>query len=161
SGIGSSSAFAVGLINVLTAMRGKSLDAHALAVSATDLEQNKLKEAVGCQDQIASAYGGMDVIKFEKDESFSVTPLCLSDTKRENFKKWLMLSYTGSSRIASEFAKRVISNLEANAQHMKRMREMVEIGVDLLQAGNMEKFGKLLHEAWTLKRGLAAGTSTS
>ena len=77
SGIGSSSAFAVGLINVLTAMRGKTLDAHALAVSAMDLEQNKLKEAVGCQDQIASAYGGMNVIKFERDNSFSVTPLGL------------------------------------------------------------------------------------
>jgi D-glycero-alpha-D-manno-heptose-7-phosphate kinase len=161
SGIGSSSAFAVGLINVLTAMRGKNLDAHALAVGATDLEQNKLKEAVGCQDQIASAYGGMNVIKFERDDSFSVTPLGLADSQREGFEKWLMLFYTGSSRIASEFAKRVISNLEANAQHMKRMREMVDTGVELLQTTKMEKFGKLLHEAWTLKRGLADGTSNT
>ena len=52
-------------MNVLNAMRGKNLDAHALAKSAMDLEQNKLKESVGCQDQIASAYGGMNVIKFE------------------------------------------------------------------------------------------------
>ena len=72
SGIGSSSAFAVGLMNVLNAMRGKDLDAHALAMSAMDLEQNKLREAVGCQDQIASAYGGMNIIKFERDDSFSV-----------------------------------------------------------------------------------------
>ena len=57
SGIGSSSAFAVGLINVLNAMRGERLDAHALAKAATDLEQNKLKESVGCQDQIASEIG--------------------------------------------------------------------------------------------------------
>ena len=115
SGIGSSSAFAVGLMNVLNAMRGENLDAHALAKSAMDLEQNKLKESVGCQDQIASAYGGMNVIKFEPDNSFSVTPLGLSDARRGDFEKWLMLFYTGSSRISSEFAKKLISNLEANA----------------------------------------------
>src|SRR5262245_7479638 len=83
SGIGSSSAFAVGLLNVLNAMRRKQLDPHALAVAAMDLEQNKLKESVGCQDQIASAYGGMNVIKFECDGSFSVTPLGLSDRQRD------------------------------------------------------------------------------
>jgi D-glycero-alpha-D-manno-heptose-7-phosphate kinase len=161
SGIGSSSAFAVGLINVLTAMRGKTLDAHALAMSAMDLEQNKLREAVGCQDQIASAYGGMNVIKFERDDSFSVTPLGLDDGQRDNFEKWLMLFYTGSSRLSSDYAKKLINNLEANAQHMTRMRGMVETGADLLHGGKIEEFGKLLHESWTLKRGLANGTSTS
>src|ERR1700738_4698914 len=74
SGIGSSSAFAVGLINVLHAMRGQSVDKDGLAHAAIDLEQNKLRETVGCQDQIASAYGGINVIKFETDDSFSVTP---------------------------------------------------------------------------------------
>src|SRR5258707_3639280 len=161
SGIGSSSAFAVGLMNVLNAMRGKQLDAHALAVSATDLEQNKLKESVGCQDQIASAYGGMNVIKFERDDSFSVTPLGLGNGQREDFEKWLMLFYTGSSRISSEFAKKLISNLEANAKHRKGMREMVELGVDMLHAGRLSDFGQLLHESWTLKRRLADGTSTT
>ena len=161
SGIGSSSAFAVGLINVLTAMRGKTLDAHALAMTAMDLEQNKLKESVGCQDQIASAYGGMNVIKFERDGSFSVTPVGLSDSQRDGFEKWLMLFYTGSSRISSDFAKKLISNLEANAKHMKRMREMVEVGVDMLHAGRLAEFGQLLHESWALKRRLADGTTTT
>jgi D-glycero-alpha-D-manno-heptose-7-phosphate kinase len=161
SGIGSSSAFAVGLINVLTAMRGKHLDAKALAIGATDLEQNKLKEAVGCQDQIASAYGGMNVIRFERDDSFSVTPLALDDAQRTTFESWLMLFYTGSSRISSEFAKKLINNLEANARHMARLQEMVEIGSELLHAGKMAEFGQLLHEGWTLKRGLSAGTSTA
>ncbi|CAN5884094.1 GHMP kinase [soil metagenome] len=161
SGIGSSSAFAVGLINVLNAMRGNNLDAHALSLAATDLEQNKLKEAVGCQDQIASAYGGMNVIKFERDDSFSVTPVALGDSQRANFESWLMLFYTGSSRISSEFAKKLINNLEANAAHMTRMREMVELGVDMLHAGRLSDFGQLLHESWTLKRRLADGTSTT
>jgi D-glycero-alpha-D-manno-heptose-7-phosphate kinase len=161
SGIGSSSAFAVGLMNVLTAMRGQNLDAHALAMKAMDLEQNRLKESVGCQDQIASAYGGMNVIKFERDSSFSVTPVGLSTDQRESFEKWLMLFYTGSSRISSDFAKKLISNLEANAHHLNRMRDMVDAGVDLLHSGRVADFGELLHESWTLKRRLTDGTSTS
>jgi len=161
SGIGSSSAFAVGLINVLTAMRGKQLDAHTLATSAIDLEQNKLRESVGCQDQIASAYGGMNVIKFERDDSFSVTPLALSEGHREGFEQWLMLFYTGSSRLSSDFAKRLISKLDANAAHLKRMRKMVGVAAELLHANRLPEFGELLHESWGLKRSLADGTSTT
>lgn len=160
SGIGSSSAFAVGLMNVLNAMRGKTLDAHALAVSAMDLEQNKLRESVGCQDQIASAYGGMNIITFERDDSFSVTPLGLDDGRRVEFEQWLMLFYTGSSRLSSDFAKRLIGRLEANAAHLTRMQEMVGIGAELLHAGEMAAFGHLLHESWLLKRQLANGTSS-
>jgi D-glycero-alpha-D-manno-heptose-7-phosphate kinase len=161
SGIGSSSAFAVGLVNVLTAMRGKQLDAHALAVSAIDLEQNKLRESVGCQDQIASAYGGMNLIKFECDDSFSVRPLGLSEGQRSDFEKWLMLFYTGSSRLSSDFAKRLINRLDANAAHLKRMRDMVEAGADLMHADRVPQFGELLHESWVLKRNLTDGTSTT
>jgi D-glycero-alpha-D-manno-heptose-7-phosphate kinase len=161
SGIGSSSAFAVGLINVLTAMRGKQLDAHALAMGAIDLEQNKLRESVGCQDQIASAYGGINVIRFECNDSFSVNPLGLSDSQRSGFEKWLMLFYTGSSRLSSDFAKRLISRLEANADHMKRMREMVDVSAEMLHVGQLAEFGQLLHESWTLKRRLTDGTSTT
>src|SRR5260370_9445012 len=161
SGIGSSSAFAVGLINVLNAMRGESPAAHALAKGAMDLEQNKLKESVGCQDQIASAYGGMNVIKFEPDDSFSVTTLGLSDTQRSDFEKGCMLFYTGSSRISSEFAKKLINNLEANAAHMRRMHEMVDVAVERIHAGRLADFGELLHESWKLKRRLADGTSTT
>src|SRR5262245_4902888 len=150
SGIGSSSAFAVGLINVLSAMRGKKLDAHSLAVKAIDLEQNTLKESVGCQDQIASAYGGINIIKFECNDSFSVTPVGLGDSQRHDLEKWLMLFYTGSSRLSSDFAKRLINRLDANATHMKRMREMVEVGADMLHANRLAEFGELLHEGWTL-----------
>jgi D-glycero-alpha-D-manno-heptose-7-phosphate kinase len=142
-------------------MRGERLDAHALAKAATDLEQNKLKESVGCQDQIASAYGGINVIKFDTDDSFSVTPLGLSDARRGDLENWLMLFYTGSSRISSDFAKKLISNLDANAAHMRRMREMVEVAVEMLHAGRLADFGELLHESWKLKRRLADGTSTT
>lgn len=161
SGIGSSSSFAVGLINVLSTMRGIKLDARALAEKAIDLEQNKLKENVGCQDQIAGAFGGLNVIEFNRDGSFAVKPIALADARRAEFEKWLMLFYTGSSRIASEFANRVIRSLEANARQMMQLREMVDQGVGMLTSGKLEDFGRLLHEAWMLKRGLAEGTSTN
>ncbi|MBV8393877.1 MAG: kinase [Alphaproteobacteria bacterium] len=161
SGIGSSSAFAVGLINVLSTMRGAKLDAKALAEKAIDLEQNKLKENVGCQDQIASAFGGLNVIDFKRDGSFAVSPVALDEARRTAFEKSLMLFYMGSSRIASEFANRVIRSLEANARQMTRLHEMVPIAADLLKAGKIDDFGRLLHEGWMLKRGLAEGTSTA
>lgn len=159
SGIGSSSAFAVGLINVLNAMRGKTIEARELALQAIDLEQNKLKENVGCQDQVASAYGGLNVIRFERDGKIEVEPVGLSDERRSKFEKWLMLFYTGSSRISSDFAKKLIANIDDNTDHLKRMGAMVPVARELLHAGNLEDFGRLLHESWTLKRNLAQGTS--
>ncbi|MDP2330674.1 MAG: hypothetical protein Q8M19_08270 [Reyranella sp.] len=160
SGIGSSSAFAVGLINVLNAMRGKSLSPHALASTAIDLEQNKLKESVGCQDQIASAFGGLNVINFGRDGAFSVMPVNLGDSRQREFERWLMLFYTGSSRLSSDFAKNLIANLDTNARHLHLMQQMVPKAVEMLREGKLVDFGRLLHESWTLKRGLANGTSS-
>jgi D-glycero-alpha-D-manno-heptose-7-phosphate kinase len=161
SGIGSSSAFAVGLINVLHAMRGKRLGPLELARDAIDLEQNQLNENVGCQDQVASAYGGLNIIRFEHDESFKVEPLKLADDLRTGFENWLMLFYAGSSRISSDFAKTLIDNMSRNTERLTRMHSMVDEAVALLRAGKVEDFGKLLHESWVLKRKLSEGTSNS
>jgi len=92
------------------------------------------------------------------DDSFSVTPLGLSDARRGDLENWLMLFYTGSSRISSDFAKKLISNLDANAAHMRRpCAEMVEVAVEMLHAGRTRGLGELLHESWKLKRRLADG----
>jgi D-glycero-alpha-D-manno-heptose-7-phosphate kinase len=160
SGIGSSSAFAVGLINVLHAMRGKRLSALELAKDAIDLEQNQLNENVGCQDQIASAYGGVNIIRFGRDDAFTVEPLRLPRERQSAFESWLMLFYAGSSRISSDFAKKLIDNLSSNTERLNRMHAMVDVAAGLLAAGKFEEFGKLLHESWMLKRRLSEGTST-
>lgn len=161
SGIGSSSAFAVGLINVLHAMRGNRLDSHKLALDAIDLEQNQLNENVGCQDQIASAYGGLNIIRFRRNDTFGVEPLKLADNLRSGFESWLMLFYAGSSRISSDFAKKLIDNLGSNVDRLSRMHDMVDEAASLLSAGRLEQFGKLLHESWVLKRRLSESTSNS
>jgi len=161
SGIGSSSAFAVGLINVLRAMRGENIARDELARAAIDLEQNKLKETVGCQDQVASAYGGLNVIRFEKDGSIDVQPLDLTDGQRQAFEQRLMVFYTGTSRLSSSLSKQLVENLELKAKNLQRMQAMVPEAVQMLRASDLDAFGRLLHETWTLKRALTSAISTS
>jgi D-glycero-alpha-D-manno-heptose-7-phosphate kinase len=161
SGIGSSSAFAVGLINVLQAMRGNSLSKYDLAEAAIDLEQNKLKETVGCQDQVASAYGGFNVIHFNPNGSFTVEPLDLSDEQRKAFESRLMVFYTGTSRLSTTLAKQLVTSLEEKTKSLKRMQTMVPAAAEMLQRGDFDAFGRLLHETWMLKRGLTTSISTS
>jgi D-glycero-alpha-D-manno-heptose-7-phosphate kinase len=161
SGIGSSSAFAVGLINVLKAMRGETATAHDLAEAAIDLEQNKLRETVGCQDQVASAYGGLNVIRFNTDGTIAVDPLELSDAQRGAFEQHLMVFYTGMSRLSSSLSKQLVDNLDGKARNLERMQAMVPLAVDMLRRGDFESFGKMLHETWTLKRALTSSISTA
>lgn len=161
SGIGSSSAFAVGLLNVLRSMRGAVPGPRELALAAIDLEQNKLNEKVGCQDQVASAYGGLNVISFERDGSFDVAPVALDDARRGEFERRLMLFYMGSSRLSSDFARKLIDNLDAKSAHLRRMQAMVPEALEFLRGGHFENFGRLLHESWLLKRELTDGISNS
>ncbi len=161
SGIGSSSAFAVGLINVLRAMRGKATSSRELALAAIDLEQKKLQDKVGCQEQVARAFGGLNVVDFARDGSFAVTPVALDDARRGKFERQLMLFYTGSSRLSSDFAKKLVENIDSNTSHLKRMQAMVPQALALLHSGDFDAFGHLLHESWELKRQLASGISTT
>ena len=161
SGIGSSSSFAVGLINVLHAMRGGSLNRRDLANAAIRLERETLNETVGCQDQVASAYGGLNVIRFGTDGAIDVLPLDLSGESQSKLESWLMLFYSGTTRLSSVLAKQLVSNFDRNAKHLARMHAMVDQGAKLLRQGQLEDFGRLLNEAWRLKRGLTDNVSTA
>lgn len=111
AGMGSSSAFAVAMVQALTALRGQMLDKHDLAKTAIRLEQEILRENVGSQDQIAVAYGGLNVIRFHRDGDFSVDPITVAPSRIDELKSRLMLFYTGTSRLSSEIAAEVIANL--------------------------------------------------
>jgi len=161
SGIGSSSAFAVGLLNVLKAMRGEAVSKKDLAQAAIDLEQNHLRETVGCQDQVASAYGGLNVIRFNRNGAFSVDPIELTDEQRGDFEKRLMLFYTGTNRLSSALSKQLVDNLDARTESLKRMHALVDDAVGLLKDCDYDAFGRLLHETWQLKRSLTPSISTS
>ncbi len=161
SGTGSSSAFAVGLIKALLAMRGEMINAQDLATKAIELEQNVLKENVGCQDQIATAFGGLNKIIFLPNGDFRVEPVILSNTRHDLLEDSILLFYTGTSRLSSEIAGDLISSMKQNSERLMRMRGMVNEAVSILGDPNadLDEFGRLLHEAWKEKRQLGARVS--
>lgn len=162
SGLGSSSAFTVGLVNALKGMRGELVSKHQLAIDAINIEQNLLKENVGSQDQISAAYGGFNRIKFHEDDSFSVLPVTLNTSRREELLSHLMLCFTGFSRIADAIAKSKIDNLKIREIELIRMGEMVDEAINILLSENVpiDEFGKLLDLNWKFKRSLSDRVST-
>lgn len=162
SGLGSSSSFTVGLLNALSAAQGRMVTKNWLACEAIRIEQNVIGENVGSQDQIWAAYGGMNRVDFHMDGTFSVSPLILPMERREQLNDRLMLYFTGFSRFASEMAAKKIANLDAKARHLHTMVSMVGEAQNILsdEGRPLTDMGKLLHEAWMLKRDLADSVST-
>ncbi len=161
SGIGSSSAFTVGLLNTLSALKGEMITKRQLASSAIHIEQNLIKEKVGSQDQVAAAFGGLNKIEFHPDNSFYVQPITIKQDKLNALQNHLMFFFSGQSRIAEEVAAEQIKNTDQKQKQLLRIREMVDEAVNLLNGGSddINDFGKLLHDAWKLKRTLSKRVS--
>ena len=162
SGLGSSSSFTVGLINALSALNGKYVSKEELARRAIYIEQKVIKEHVGSQDQISAAFGGFNRIEFRQDDSFQVSPIILSKNRLEELQNHLMLLFTGFSRIASEIAKSKIDNIKNKETELKRMKEMVDEAIVILQKEKrpLDEFGELLDQNWKYKRSLSDKVST-
>lgn len=163
SGLGSSSAFTVGLIHALRALKGLQSSKNELAKGACHVEQNVIGENVGSQDQIAAAYGGLNFIEFQQSGDFSVKPVVLAMEKQERLNDHMMLFFTGLTRIASEIAADQIQNIPNRVSELNSMRAMVDEALSILssQKLNFSDFGRLLHESWCLKRRLSSTISTS
>jgi len=163
SGLGSSSAFTVGLLNVLNALDGRMVSKHQLGREAIRIEQEVLKESVGCQDQLWAAYGGFNRIEFFQDGSFVVTPIILTPGRRDELLQSLMFFFTGFSRFASDFAQDQIKNLNQRKSQLRGIRAMVDRAMDVLgdKSGSVRELGEMLHESWMLKRELAGSVSNS
>lgn len=160
SGMGSSSAFTVGLIHAMTALNGSMITKRVLADSAIHVEQEVIKENVGCQDQIWAAYGGLNKIEFYPDRDFSVQPIVLMEERRRELEDSLALYFTGFSRIASEVAAAQIARAKDNVGRLTRMAAMVDEGVELLSSNSpLKLLGELLHRSWMYKRELAPNVS--
>ena len=161
SGMGSSSSFAVGLIHAVRQLQGQSTSKEELARLAIHLEQVVLNENVGYQDQVAVAHGGLNHIQFKKSGQFEVVPINCSPQRSSALNSRLLLFYLGISRSASEIASQLVSNIESKAQELRELRELVEVGRNILEAGSdLDDFGRLLHESWLLKRSLASVISS-
>ena len=161
SGLGSSSAFTVGLLNALHALDSRMISKRDLAREAIRIEQDVLKENVGSQDQLWAAYGGFNRIDFYPDGTFAVAPIILSSERREEINRSIMLFFTGFSRFASDFAEDQIKNMSNRKSQLRTIRRMVDSAVDVLldKKAPLRELGELLHDSWRLKRELAAKVS--
>jgi D-glycero-alpha-D-manno-heptose-7-phosphate kinase len=161
TGLGSSSAFAVGILHALYALKGQLVSKHKLAVEAIHLEQELLKENVGVQDQIATAYGGLNVIEIDRTGAFQVRPLPISALRQQSLEEHMLLIYTGVARSASQVAAEQLKAIPNKVDVLRRMHAMVYEAIDVLTGtGDLRDFGSLLHETWELKRSISPEIST-
>ena len=161
TGLGSSSAFTVGLLNALNGLLGLMTSKMELTRDAIRIEQEILKENVGSQDQTITAHGGFNRMEFGRDGSIQVNPILLAPERLAELQDHMLLIYTGLSRTASEIAGEQIQATAHKETELRSMREMVDEAVRILQGGQgIEAFGRLLHESWLLKRSLTSKVST-
>lgn len=156
TGIGTSSAFTVGLLNALHSLQGERATKMQLALEAIHVEQDMIKENVGSQDQVTVAFGGFNRIDFGDD--LTITPIKSASLKE--LEASLMMFFTGRAREASQIAGDWIERTPINKPTLQAMYQMVAEGVKLLTNGSLPDFGKLLDESWKLKRTLSKRVST-
>jgi D-glycero-alpha-D-manno-heptose-7-phosphate kinase len=162
AGLGSSSSFTVGLLNSLCAMKGAMPSKRQLACDAIHVEQVRLQENVGCQDQIMAAFGGFNRVDFGSGEDFRVSPIILPKERIEDFQDHLALFFTGLSRTASDIAAKQIQATPNKVSELNTMLQFVDEAVGILSSsGDLGDLGRLLHENWMIKKSLTESVSTT
>lgn len=161
SGLGTSSSFAVGMLNAFYALKGKHVDKTRLAKDAIYVERKLCRESGGVQDQIAVSFGGLNRIDFTA-EGFSVNPIIVPRERKHELNDNLMLFFTGFSRFSSDIAQ---SQEKATKDKTKELLEMLQLvdeaeQVLISKTTDLQEFGKLLDYTWKLKRGLTEKISS-
>jgi len=156
TGLGTSSAFTVGLLLGLYALQDRMRDKQTLAQDAIYVEQEVLKEAVGSQDQIAAAYGGLNRINFHRDGSFDVQPVFAPRERIAELQDHVVLFFTGFARTASEIAQVQIKETHKRHTELSAMYQMVSEAEAIITntSRSILEFGRLLRESWKLKKSL-------
>lgn len=161
SGIGSSSSFCVGFLNAMYGLSSRMVTKRQLAKQAIHIEREMVKENVGCQDQIATSFGGLNRIDFSEQDNFWVTPIITHRDRIDRLNDNLILLYTGIWRVSSDITKGLIRNAKKNVSDLCELRDQVDTAVDIIVNGaDLDDFGLLLHEAWKLKRSLSSNVTT-
>jgi D-glycero-alpha-D-manno-heptose-7-phosphate kinase len=161
-GLGSSSAFTVGLLHALYGLRGQAVSKHQLTMESIHIEQEMLRETVGSQDQAAAAHGGLNHILFSPSGEVEVRPLTLSLDRLRELESHLMLFYTGIRRTASDVAQSYVRDIDRKEDQMAALSELVREGLATLQSDReITEFGQLLHKAWQVKRAFSPKVSNA
>jgi D-glycero-alpha-D-manno-heptose-7-phosphate kinase len=158
-GLGSSSSLAVGVLNALYAYQGQHVSAERLAREACQIEIDTLGHPIGKQDQYAAAYGGLNYIRFNGDESVFVDPLICGRTTREELNSKLLLFYTGTTRVSSDILEEQKANIGENAAYVARLVDLADQISTLIIDKDFRTFGELLHDSWECKKRLARAVS--
>ena len=156
SGLGSSSTFTVGMLHSLHTLRHHMPTKRELALQAIHVEQQRIGEAVGSQDQTAAAFGGLNHIRFNGVREIDVEAIIISQERLQQLQENLLLCFTGFARTAAEVAKTQIEVTSQREKELRTMQKLCEEGLDKLTNQNcsLDEFGKLLNEQWHIKRGL-------
>jgi D-glycero-alpha-D-manno-heptose-7-phosphate kinase len=163
TGLGTSSAFTVGLLLGLYGLKERMRDKHALATDAIHVEQNLLHEAVGSQDQVSAAYGGFNRINFQTDNGIEVRRVLTAQNRLSELEKHLALYFTGFSRTASEIATQQLEMTPHKKKELGAMLQLVDEAEAIIANPNcaLTEFGRLLHESWQIKRTLTQRISNA
>lgn len=161
SGLGSSSAYTVGLLNALYAYKNQFVSKRDLARQACEIEIDRCGEPIGKQDQYAAACGGLNLIRFHPDGSVSVDPVICKPALLQEMEDWTLVFFTGRTRSASAVLQKQSEEMQV-ADRRALMRRMAQLAFDLkgqLESGSLEHFGEMLDENWRLKAQLTTGIS--
>ncbi|BCZ47106.1 GHMP kinase [Clostridium gelidum] len=159
SGLGTSSSFAVGMLNAFYGLKGKYADKKKLADEAIYLERILCKENGGIQDQIAASFGGLNRINFSAD-GYTVNPIIISTERKEQLNDNLMLFFTGFSRFSSDISKVQQSTMKEKTKQLLEMLSLVDDAEKILTSkSDLNEFGKILDYTWKLKRGITSKIS--
>jgi D-glycero-alpha-D-manno-heptose-7-phosphate kinase len=160
TGMGSSSALAVGILNALHASQGRVIGRHQLAEEACRIEIDILGKPIGRQDQYAAAFGGFNYIRFNDGHTVDVEPVPCDAERLAELERWVLLMYTNQKRDADSILGKQSAGTGDKMAVLRKMRDLAEaMRVAISGRGDLDTFGKLLHEGWELKRSLGFGIS--
>ncbi|PTB30334.1 GHMP kinase [Paraburkholderia caribensis] len=163
SGLGSSSAFTVGLLHCAYAYLGVYKSKHDLAAEACEIEIDILKEPIGKQDQYGAAMGGVNYIRFNQDDTIDIEPVVAPHGVIQSVEESMIMFYTGITRSASTILQKqsdVMASDQIKRKTMHRMVELADVMRQELTASNVAAVGEILHESWQLKKSLTEGISS-
>lgn len=155
TGLGSSSAFTVSLLQALHSFKGEFVKPLDLAYEAIYVERHLVNDRVGCQDQLMSAMGGFNLVEFRTEDDIIVNRVAISPQRLAEFEAHLFIVFTGIKRRAAKVVEKQLKRVNDNTETLKQMRKMVDQGWDILTSNqSLSAFGELLDKAWIAKRSL-------
>lgn len=163
SGLGTSSSFAVGMLNAFYALKGKYAGKKKLADDAIYLERALCNESGGWQDQIAASYGGFNRINFNKDGTYDVYPLIIHPDRKKQLDDNLMMFFTGFTRFSSDMQKANAKGYHDKTKQLLEMLDLVDQAQKILtdKSADLDDFGRMLDHTWKLKRQTGGAITTN